>query len=78
MNKISNYVIIGLVLLMIGSFMADRSSTGARATSEVSYSDFMDMVKAGSVGQVVLDEGERVIIGAVSYTHLTLPTTSRV
>jgi len=62
-NKISNYVIIGLVLLMIGSFMADRSSTGARATSEVSYSDFMDMVKAGSVGQVVLDEGERVIIG---------------
>ena len=63
MNKITNYVIIGLVLLMIGSFMADRSSTGAGVSSEISYSDFMVMAKAGKVSQVVLDEGERVILG---------------
>ncbi|WP_353412613.1 ATP-dependent zinc metalloprotease FtsH [Arenicella sp. 4NH20-0111] len=63
MNKISNYVIIGLVLLMIGSFMADRGSSGVNAPSEVTYSKFMEMVTSGSVSNLVLDEGERRIIG---------------
>ncbi len=63
MNKISNYVIIGLVLLMIGSFLADRSSSGINAPNDVSYSEFMNMVTSGSVNRVVLDEGERRIIG---------------
>ncbi len=63
MNKISNYVIIGLVLLMVGSFMADRSSSGINAPNEISYSDFMNQVTSGGVNRVILDEGERRIIG---------------
>ena len=63
MNKISNYVIIGIVLLMIGSFMADRSSSGMNAPSEISYSDFMNKVVSNSVSRVILDEGERRITG---------------
>ncbi len=63
MNKITNYVIIGIVLLMIGSFMADRGNSGLSAPNEISYSQFMDMLKADSVSQVTLDEGERRITG---------------
>lgn len=63
MNKIWNYVIIGLVLLMIGSFMSDRSNSGINAPNEISYSEFMGQVTAGGVSKVVLDEGERRIIG---------------
>ena len=63
MNKISNYVVIGLVLLMIGSFMADRNSTGMSNPNEVSYSDFMNMVIGGDVKRVELDEQSRLILG---------------
>ncbi len=63
MNKITNYVIIGIVLLMVGSFMADRSSSGISAPAEISYSEFMNKVTSNSVSRVVLDEGERRITG---------------
>ncbi len=63
MNKISNYVVIGLVLLMIGSFMADRNSAGMSNPNEVSYSDFMNMVIGGDVKRVELDEQSRLILG---------------
>lgn len=63
MNKITNLVIIALVLLMIGTFMSERSTGSLTAPKEIPYSEFMDKVVESGVSNVVIDEGERKITG---------------
>ncbi|NND82684.1 MAG: ATP-dependent metallopeptidase FtsH/Yme1/Tma family protein [Gammaproteobacteria bacterium] len=62
MNKITNIIVMGLLFLMIGSWMAERTNP-ASAPDELRYSEFMEKVMAGAVSQVVIDEDERVITG---------------
>lgn len=62
MNKITNIVVMGLLFLMIGSWLADQTSP-ASSVEELKYSEFMAKVTAGNVTNVVVDEGERLITG---------------
>lgn len=65
MNKITNIIVIGLLFLMIGSWLADQSAPAVNV-EELKYSDFMQKVKSGTVSNVVLDENERLISGDLS------------
>ncbi|MBT8115921.1 MAG: ATP-dependent zinc metalloprotease FtsH, partial [Arenicella sp.] len=62
MNRITNIVVMGLLFLMIGSWLADRT-TPTSNVQELKYSEFMAKVTAGAVSHVVLDEHERLITG---------------
>ncbi|MFT4629320.1 MAG: cell division protease FtsH [Arenicella sp.] len=62
LNKITNIVVLGLLFLMVGTWLADQSAPAADVV-ELKYSDFMAKVTAGSVTNVVLDEGARLITG---------------
>ena len=62
MNKITNIIVMGLLFLMIGSFLADKTSPTA-APEQLKYSEFMAKVQAGAVANVVIDEGEHLIHG---------------
>jgi len=61
-NKVTNIIVMGLLFLMIGSWLADQS-TQTQDVKEWKYSEFMSKVTSGSVNNVVLDEGERLITG---------------
>lgn len=63
MNKLTNIIIIGILILIVGSFLADQSSSVGGQNSELKYSEFMSRVTAGDVKTVVIDEGEFVIQG---------------
>ena len=65
MNKITNIIVMGLLFLMIGSWLADQS-TPASNVEELKYSDFMQKVKSQTVSNIILDEGERLITGELS------------
>ncbi|MFT5573232.1 MAG: cell division protease FtsH [Cryomorphaceae bacterium] len=62
MNKITNIIVMGLLFLMVGSWLADRSAP-APDTSELKYSEFMSLITSGGVSAVVVDEGELKISG---------------
>lgn len=62
MNKITNIVVMGLLFLMVGSWLADQSAPASEVL-ELKYSDFMAKVTAGNVTNIVLDEGARLITG---------------
>jgi cell division protease FtsH len=62
LNKISNIVVLGLLFLMVGTWLADQSAPAAKEL-ELKYSDFMAKVTAGNVTNVVLDESARLITG---------------
>jgi cell division protease FtsH len=62
LNKITNIVVLGLLFLMVGTWLADQSAPAADVV-ELKYSEFMAKVTAGSVTNVVLDEGARLITG---------------
>jgi len=61
-NKVTNIIIVGLVFLMVGSWVADRQSP-TNNNSELKYSEFMQRIIAGSISDVVLDESARTIVG---------------
>ena len=62
MNKITNIIVMGLLFLMVGSWLADQS-TPASDVQELKYSEFMSKVTQGTVTNIVLDESERLITG---------------
>ena len=62
MNKIANIVVIGLLLLFLGQWVAGNSTPTIRS-DEWTYSEFMAQVKAGRVNNVILDESNYLITG---------------
>jgi len=62
LNKVTNIIIVGLIFLMVGSWLADRSAP-TNNNSELKYSEFMNKIISGSINNVVLNEGERTIVG---------------
>jgi len=67
-NKTTNIIIAVLIVLMVGSWISDQSSTASRS-NEVKYSDFMGMITSGRVDNVVVDESNRLISGVESSTN---------
>ena len=65
MNRITNIIVMGLLFLMIGSWLADRSAPASNI-EEIKYSEFMAKVTSGSVTQVLLDDEEKLITGETS------------
>ncbi len=63
MNRLTNIVIIGLLFLIVGGFLADQNSSSGASAKELTYSEFMSQVTNGNVKSVVLDEGELRISG---------------
>ncbi len=63
MNRLTNIVIIGLLFLIVGGFLADQNSSSGASAKELTYSEFMTQVTNGNVKSVVLDEGELRITG---------------
>jgi len=61
-NKITNIIVLGALFLMVGAWLADKS-TPASSVEELKYSEFMSKVTAGSINSVLLDESERLITG---------------
>ena len=56
---------MALLFLMVASWWADQS-TPTSNVEELKYSEFMARVTAGTVTDVVLDEGERLITGRLT------------
>ena len=65
MNKITNIIVLVLLFLMVGSWLADRSAPKT-SPENLKYSEFMSLVTKGGVNNVVVDEGERLISGDTS------------
>ena len=65
LNKITNIIVMGLLFLMVGSWLADRTAPATNPES-LKYSEFMALVTKGGVSNVVVDEGERLISGETS------------
>ncbi len=63
MNRLTNIIIIGLLFLIIGAFLADQNTPSATSPKQVQYSEFNDMLTTGRVRSVVLDEDKRLITG---------------
>lgn len=63
MNKLTNIIIIAILFLIVGSFLADQGSSNGGQSSELKYSEFMSRIMDGGVKSVVIDEGEFVISG---------------
>ena len=62
MNRIANIVIVGLLFLFIGQWLAGNSATTINS-NEWTYSEFMSQVTAGRVSNVILDESQSLITG---------------
>ena len=62
MNRIANIVIVGLLFLFIGQWLAGNSATTTNS-NEWTYSEFMSQVTAGRVNNVILDESQSLITG---------------
>jgi len=65
-NKLTNLIIIAVLFLIVGSFLADQGASNSAIAKELKYSEFNTLVTSGDVKSVVLDEGERVISGEQS------------
>ncbi len=63
MNRLTNIIIIGLLFLIIGAFLADQNTPTNGAPRQVQYSEFNDMVTSGRISALVLDEDKRMISG---------------
>jgi len=64
-NKITNIIVLGLLFLMVGSWLADRSAPKT-IPENLKYSEFMSLVTKGGVNNVVVDQGESLITGETS------------
>jgi cell division protease FtsH len=60
LNRITNIIVLGLIFLMVGSWLADSTTTRPES-GNVKYSEFMDSVMAGRISHVLIDESNRVI-----------------
>lgn len=63
MNRITNIVIVGLILLVAATWIADSKSPTSTQSSEKTYSEFNDLIVSGAVSNVIVDEGELKISG---------------
>ena len=63
MNRLTNIIIIGLLFLIIGAFLADQNTSNSSAPRQLQYSEFNSMLISGKVHSVVLDEDNRMITG---------------
>ena len=63
MNRITNIVIVGLILLVAASWIADSKSPSSRLPDEKTYSEFNELIVNGSVDDVILNEEELKIYG---------------
>ena len=61
-NKITNIIVVGLLLLFVAQWVATNSSTSENV-SELTYSEFMGKVTSGAVNNVVIDDYNRIITG---------------
>ncbi|GGZ99520.1 ATP-dependent zinc metalloprotease FtsH [Arenicella chitinivorans] len=77
MNRITNIVIVGLILLVAASWIADSKSPGARLPDEKTYSEFNELIVNGSVDDVILNEEELKIYGTDSSGKQVWATMSR-
>lgn len=62
MNKTTNIIIAVLIVLMVGSWISDQSSSAARS-EELKYSEFMGLITSGRIDNIVVDEAQRLISG---------------
>jgi len=64
-NKITNVIILVLLVLMVGSMLADRSADTKGETNQLKYSEFMaKLTNDGTLNNVVIDQGTETISGA--------------
>ena len=63
MNRITNIVIVGLILLVAATWIADSKSPASADNGELTYSEFNQLIVSGGVSNVVVDEGELKITG---------------
>ncbi len=64
MNKFTNVIILVLMVLMVGSMLADRGANTQSQVKELKYSEFMaKLTEEGSVNNVVIDQGSETISG---------------
>ena len=65
MNRITNIIVVGLLFLFVGQWLA---STSAPSTDveEWKYSEFLNQATLNGVSNVVLDESQRMITGETS------------
>ena len=63
MNRLTNIIIIGLLFLIIGAFLADQNTSRSSSPKQVQYSEFNSMLTNGKIRSVVLDEDQRMISG---------------
>ena len=61
MNKISNLIVLGLILLALGSYVVDNSPQ-IQQVKPLKYSEFLNELENGNVASVVIDEGNKVIV----------------
>ena len=61
MNRLTNIIIIGLLFLIIGAFLADQNTSNLSSPKQVQYSEFNSMLTTGKMRSVVLDEDNRMI-----------------
>ena len=65
MNRITNIIVVGLLFLFIGQWLANTSAP-LDEVEEWKYSEFMASATANGVNNVVLDESQRLITGETS------------
>ena len=63
MNRLTNIIIIAVLFLIVGGFLADQNNSSGAALKEYKYSEFNALVTSGSVKSLLLDEGEQMISG---------------
>ena len=81
MNKrwrnVGLYVLAVITVIFIGTSVFDKPST-ENTTKTLRYSDFIEAVQDKEISRVLISPDNataQVVENAVSYTHLTLPTT---
>ena len=77
MNRLTNIIIIGLLFLIVGAFLADQNTSSSSSPQKVQYSEFNQMLTTGKVRSVMLDEDNRMITfedsgGGAFWTVMTI------
>ena len=64
MNKITNVIILVMVVLMVGAMLADRSASPQNKINDLKYSEFLNKItEDGSLNNVIIDQSSDSIIG---------------
>ena len=77
MNRLTNIIIIGLLFLIVGAFLADQNTSSSSSPQKVQYSEFNQMLTTGKVRSLMLDEDNRMITfedssGGAFWTVMTI------